>query len=253
MKRISLFVTVIFLSILCCCRKPTHETALVLSETEVSNGQPLIAKVINAPAGARFVWDLPAPVKQLSPDSSKAELIFDDFIDDYPDYGNHEIHVTIYLNADTQPYASYSAKVKVKPVDFKPTSSTSIVKPMTGDQLTLTPVFLRDSTLSFIEKTANSYNCLNAFITCNDSSVINGIIKTSCNGIVLPDVCEPANVQALGIWNTNAYYMDGTYPIEITFNSQVYRGSMTVTQNGHHQVFSWPYTTGVIIEPKVIQ
>jgi hypothetical protein len=224
----------------------------VLSKTEVSNGEPLTAKVINAPAGARFVWELPSPVKQLSPDSSKAELIFDDFIDDYPDYGIHEIRVTIYLNADTQPYASYSAKVKVKPVDFVPTSSTAIVKPMTGDDLTLKPVFLRDSTLSFIEKTANSYNCLNAFITCNNLSAINGIIKTSCNGIVLPDVCEPANVPALGIWNTNAYYIDGTYPIEITFNNQLYKGSMTVTQNGHHLVFNWPYTSGVIIEPKVI-
>jgi hypothetical protein len=68
----------------------------------------------------------------------------------------------------------------------------------------------------------------------------------------LRDACEPLNIPAESFWQTNAYFKDGIYPVEITLNNKVFKGSLTVSHYQNHYEFNWPYTEGVVIEPKVI-
>lgn len=78
MRYIKLIPIAVFLIMLSCCKKSAEETALVLSQTEVSEGEPFIAKVVHAPAGARFIWQIPfgVGIKQCSSDSSMVKLAF---------------------------------------------------------------------------------------------------------------------------------------------------------------------------------
>lgn len=125
---------------------------------------------------------------------------------------------------------------------------------LAGDQLTLKPViYSTDSSLNFIVQTKNSYSCLDSYILYNNASVTNSKVVTSFNGVWLRDACEPVNIPAVSFCQTHAYYKDGIYPVEITFNNKIYKGSLTVSHYQDHYEFNWPYTEGVIIEPKVLK
>ena len=253
MRYIKLISIVAFLIILSCCKKPTEETALVLSQTEVLRGEPLIAKVVHAPAGARFVWQIPygAGIKQFSSDSSMVKLVFSHL----SGYQHEEICVKVVTGPDTVDFISYCSEIKASDERFAPPASLpeTRVKSLAGDQLTLKPViYSTDSTLNFIIQTANSYSCFNSYVLYNNASVGNSVIATSFNGVWLRDPCEPLNIPAVSFCQTNAYYTDGTYPVEITFNNKVYKGSLTVSHYRQYYEFHWPYTEGVVIEPKVI-
>jgi hypothetical protein len=240
-----------FLIMLSCCKKPNEETALVLSQMEVSDGEPLIAKVVHAPAGARFIWQIPygAQMKQFSSDSSMVKLTLSHLF-----RNPHKICVKVVTGPDTVDFTTYCSEIKVREERFEPPASfpETSVKSLAGDQLTLKPAFLGDSTLSFIVQTANSYSCFNSHILYNNASVANSVITTSFNGVWLRDPCEPLNIPAVSFCQTNAYYTDGAYPVEITFNNKVYKGSLTVADYRRYYEFHWHYTEGVVIEPKVI-
>jgi hypothetical protein len=237
---------------LSCCKKPSEETALVLSQTEVSQGEPLIAKVVHAPAGARFIWQIPygAGMKQFSSDSSMVKLAFS-YVSGYP---HEKICVQVITGPDTVDFTNYCSEIKVSAEKFEPPASLpeSRVKSLAGDQLTLQPAFFGDSTLSFIVKTTNSYSCFNSYVLYNNASVKNSKIVTSFNGVWLRDACEPVNIPAVSFCQTRAYYKDGIYPVEITFNNKDYKGSLSVSGYQRYYEFHWPYTEGVVIEPKVI-
>lgn len=251
MRYIKLTSIIAFLIILACCKKPPEETELVLSQSEVLSGEPLIAKVIDAPAGARFIWQFPYGVgmKQFSSDSSMVKLAFSD-LSGYP---FKDICVKVVTGADTVDFTTYCSGIKVSAERFEPPASLpeTSVKSLVSDHLTLKPVFFGDSTLSFIVRTANSYSCFNAQILYNNASDTNSIV-ISFNGVWLRDPCEPLNIPAVSFCQTKIFYTDGTYPVEITFNNKVYQGSLTVSDYKGHFEFHWPYTEGVVIEPKVI-
>lgn len=251
MRYIKLIPIVAFLIILSCCKKSTEETALVLSQTEVSEGEPFIAKVVNAPADARFIWQIPygAGIRQFSSDSSMVKLAFF-HLGGYP---HEEICVKVVSGADTVDFTTYCSEIKLNAGRFEQPASLpeTSVKSLVGDQLTLKPIFFGDSSLSFIVQTANSYSCFNSQILYNNASVANSI-AFSFNGVWLRDPCEPLNIPAVSFCLTNVYYTDSTYPVEITFNNKVYKGSLTVSDYQGYFEFHWPYTEGVVIEPKVI-
>jgi hypothetical protein len=237
---------------LSCCKKPNEETALALSQTEVSDGEPLIAKVVHAPAGARFIWQIPygAQMKQFSSDSSMVKLTLSHLFRN-PD----KICVKVVTGSDTVDFTTYCSEIKVREKRFEPPASLpeTSVRSLAGDQLTLKPViYSSDSSLSFIVQTKNSYSCLNSYILYNNASVTNSKLVTSFNGVWLRDACEPINLPVVSFCQTNAYYKDGIYPVEITFNNKVYKGDLTVSGYQRYYEFHWPYTEGVVIEPKVI-
>jgi hypothetical protein len=252
MRYIKLASIITFLIILSCCRKPTEETALVLSQTEVSDGEPLIAKVVHAPAGARFIWQITdgAQMKQFSSDSSMVKLTLSHLF-----RNPYKICVKVVTGPDSTDATTYCSEIKVREERFEPPASLpeTSVRSLAGDQLTLKPVlYSADSSLDFIVQTKNSYSCLNSYILYNNASVKNSKIVTSFKGVWLRDACEPLNIPAVSFCQTHAYFKDGIYPVEITFNSIVYKGELTVSSYQQYYEFHWPYTEGVVIEPKVI-
>lgn len=237
---------------LSCCKKNTEETALVLSQTEVSFGEPLIAKVVHAPAGARFIWQIPygAGIQQFSSDTSMVKLVFSNLFG-YP----YKICVKVVTGTDTTDVTTYCSEIKVSDKWYEPPASLpdTRVKSLAGDQLTLKPViYATDSSLNFIVETKNAYSCFNSYILNNNASVTNSKVVTSFNGVWLRDACEPLNIPAVNFCHTNAYFEDGIYPVEIAFNNKVYKGSLSVSGYRRYYEFHWPYTEGVVFEPKVI-
>jgi hypothetical protein len=225
---------------------------LELSAEKIMVGEPLIAKVVNAPAGARFVWQLPnyAIVLQYSTDSSMVKLAFTQF----DIWAKSKICVKVNSGGNT---AGVSGLCKEFAGDNneKFAAPASIpankLKSMAGDQLTLRPYFNGDSTLTFIAGTSKNYGCLNSFILYDNASDVNKIAISFTN-VWLRDACTPVNLPAVSTCFTNAYYKDGIYPIEIALDKKVYKGILSVSKFQGLFEFNWPYTEGVTIEPKVI-
>ena len=253
MRYIRLASIVVFLIILSCCGKPRRATFLELSQTEISRGEPLTAQVFNFSMGGRLVWQFPHGariLKYYTPDSSQVNLIFSEL-----DNSTKLICVKVYEGSDTAIYTTYCKEIKVDSGRFAPPVPLpdNRVESLTGDQLTLQPViYPTDSTLNFIVNTKNNYSCLNSYIYYNNASVKNSVISISFNGVWLPYNCKPARIPAVSFCHTYGYYKDGTYPVEITFNNKVYKGSLSVSDYRRYYEFHWPYTEGVVFEPKVI-
>lgn len=225
---------------------------LELSAEKIMVGEPLIAKVVNAPAGAHFTWKFPdRAIVQYSTDSSMVKLAYTAF----DKWANNTICVLVNKSVDT---VTATGLCKTPGWDnnekFIPPASVpeNKIRSLAGDQLTLQPYFHGDSTLTFVVRTRANYTCFNSYILYD-----NGSNKTRMallfNYLWLRDACEPVNLPAVSICFTNASYKDGTYPIEIAFDKKVYKGTLTVSKFQRLFEFNWPYTEGVTIEPKVIR
>ena len=243
--------TAVLLIVLSYCTKPVNEMALELSETDISRGEPLIAKVANAPAGARFEWQFPyrANVLEFSADSSIVKLTFSDL-----GINSYDLCVKVYPGHDTAAITTFCSEVKTNAEKFEPPASIpdNQIKSLAGDRLTLQPVlYSTDSTLNFIVHTARNYTCLNSYLLYTNASTTSNI-TISFNGLWLRDACEPVNMPAVSFVHTYNYYKDGNYPVEINFDNKVYKGSLTVSKYQGRFEFNWPYTDGVLIDPKVV-
>jgi hypothetical protein len=100
--------------------------------------------------------------------------------------------------------------------------------------------------------TANNYDCLNSYLLYSSASTTSNV-TISFNGLWLRDACEPVNMPAVSFVHTYSYYKDGNYPVQINFDNKVYKGSLTVSNYQGRYEFNWPYTDGVLIDPKVIK
>jgi hypothetical protein len=244
---------IILLSIiLSCCHKPAEETSLELSQNVGLRGEPLIAKVVNASAGARFIWKFPdhARLLQFSEDSSLVKFTFSE-LDNY----TYTICVTVCSDADATTGSTFCKEIKADSGKFTPPASLpeSVVKSLAGDQLILQPVlYPTDSTMNFIVRTNKKYTCYNSYVLHNNTSLSNNNITMSFNGVWMRSNCEPANAAVISFSHTYCYYKDGNYPVEMTFNNKVYKGSLKVAGWRGYYEFNWPYTEGVVIEPKII-
>ena len=253
MRTIHGAVTILLIIFLSCCKKPATEMRLELSADKLSVGEPLIAKVVNAPAGAHFTWKFPdrAMVLQYSTDSSMVKLVYTAF----DKWANNRICVLVNKGVDTVTAVGL-CKEPGWDNNEKYTAPASIpankLKSLEGDQLTLRPYFHGDSTLTFVVSTSKNYSCLNSFILYNNASDVNKL-TLSFNNVWLRDACEPVNLPAISTCFTKAYWNDGTFPVEISFNNKLYKGNLVVSKYHTVYEFSWPYTEGVIIEPKVIR
>jgi hypothetical protein len=252
MRYLKPHATAVLIILLSCCTKPANEMALELSATDLSRGEPLIAKVTNAPAGARFEWQFPysAHVLEYSADSSKVKLTFSDL-----EVNSYDLCVKVHSGPDTGAITTFCNEIKTNAEKFEPPASLpdNSIKSLAGDRLTLQPVFYAtDSTLNFIVHTANNYTCLNSCLLYSNAST-NRNITISFNGLWLRDACEPVNMPAVSFVHTYSYYKDGNYPVQINFDNKVYNGSLTVSKYQGRYEFNWPYTDGVLIDPKVVE
>ena len=225
-----------------------------LSQTEISRGEPLTAQVFNFPMDARLEWQFPVNARVLkyyTSSSNQVNLTFSEL-----ENSTKLICVKVYEGPDTATYSTYCKEIKVNNERFAPPASLpeDRVKSLAGDLLTLRPViYPTDSSLNFIVETKNYYSCLNSYVFYNNASVKNSVISISFNGLWLPYSCKPALISAVSLCQTYSYYKDGNYPVEITFNNKVYKGSLTVSKYQSKYEFNWPYTEGIVIEPKVLE
>jgi hypothetical protein len=242
-------IVVVLMIILSCSKKAAKEPLLILSKDELALEEPLIAKVVDAPAGARYEWQIPhgVPVLQYAKDSSMIKLAFVRAID-----ARDPICVRVFSGSDTL----YTAckNVEVDNVKFRQDSldGSKAHQLTAGDQITLQPViYATDSSLNFILKTSKNYSCLNSYLY-SDISFVNNNIGMSLGWVWFSNNCEPVNMPVVSYSSTYHYYRDGTYPIKIYYDNKYYTGSLTVSKYQGKFEFNWPYTTGVLIEPKVL-
>jgi hypothetical protein len=239
----STLIAIVLIIILSCCKKPAKDTFLVLSKEEISLEEPLIAKVVDAPAGARYEWQIPygVPVLQYAKDSSMVKLAFARAID-----AMDPICVKVFSGSDT--VYTDCRNVHVDTATFNPDANgNSVHEIIAGDQLTIQPIlYSTDSSLGFIMKTSKSYSCLNSYILNNGSSTYNSVFL-SFGDVWFSKDCEPVNMPVTSYYTTHHYYRDGTYPFSIYFDNKLYTGSFTVSKFQGKFEFNWPYTTVVLI------
>jgi hypothetical protein len=232
------------------CRKPDapSDPRLVLSETTVLRGEIVTATVTGVPAGATLSWEFPyGCVPNAQPDSSKVSLF-------HTEPGEYQLKV--HLNKNGKTIASFSSPIQVKQHYY--VSDSTLVNHFfpAGEELALTPTIgTADSSLTFIIHTTSKKYVLNTYIVTRDWSVFNQKIKFSLIGLQMKQNNEPPKLRSASAHFTGQWYEDGTYPIEIYFNKQVYKGIYKVSNyrktNEKHE-FVWPYSSGLVFVKNTI-
>lgn len=242
-------IVVVLIIILSCCKKSAKGPHLVLSKDKLALEEPLIAKVIDAPAGARYEWEMPygVPILQYAKDSSMVKLAFVRTID-----ASDPICVKVFSGSDTVYTDCKTVEVNSKRFNQDTLDGSKAHQLTPGDQIIVQPViYATDSSLNFILKTSKNYSCLNSYLY-SDITFENLGIGMSFRWVWFSNDCEPVNMPVASYTSTYHYYRDGTYPITIHYDNKNYSGSLTVSKYQSRFEFNWPYTTGVLIEPKVL-
>jgi hypothetical protein len=184
---------------------------------------------------------------QYAKDSGMVKLAFARVID-----ASDPICVKVFEGSDT--IYTDCKRVKVDSGTFDPDAlhGNSVREIIAGDQLTIQPViYSTDSSLGFIAKTSKNYSCLNSYMVNSGSSTSNSV-SLSFRDVWFGNNCEPVNMPVTSFYSMHHYYWDGIYPISIYFDNKLYTGSFTVSKYQSKFEFNWPYTTGVLIDPKVL-
>lgn len=120
------------------------------------------------------------------------------------------------------------------------------VASLTGDQITMRPV--SDSGgLAFFSITKNKYECRNNYLLYTQRADTG--FNVSFTGVQIPGDCFGGKARSRA-FIFDRTYRPGTYPVKVQLNGINYQGSVRVTATEY--IFTWPYTTGVIISPKRI-
>ncbi|HEX6431486.1 MAG TPA: hypothetical protein VF008_27535 [Niastella sp.] len=202
-----------------------HKTGAALT------GEMVTAEVINAPAGASFNW--------YSSNESIVGDVNDNWSKIYLDRGafdNYTVYARVYPTRDSGYHITLSKSIAVKRDHFTFPASlpANEVTNMEGDQLKLQPVFMPDGSLSFSFFSLNKYNCFISYIVPENVNISNGNISATFNKVWSPGNCQSKATKAWGKLFTNHTYQDGFYTIDLTFNNQLYQGSLTVSNNGNN-------------------
>jgi hypothetical protein len=223
MKPYTHLIGVFTLTGLLSCQKDVDktDTDLIISAPSVKAGELVTAKVVNPLPGTTYKWLLPGPTDvDTTSDDTKRRLFYT-----WP--GSDSIMVTLYQN--NTPYASFAKAIHIKADRFTLPNNLSpnALQPITG-RLFLTPFFMPDSSLAFITKTDNGYDCINQYVVARNTS-FGTTITASFGEIWQVGACEPGKTRVSGILFTNTYYNDGLWPIAITFKGKPYYGVLKVS------------------------
>lgn len=221
--------------------KTTTDTDLIISAPSVKAGELVVAKVVNPLPGTTYKWHISGSTDvDTTHDDTKRRLFYT-----WP--GSDSIMVTLYQN-DT-PYASFGKAIYIKKERFAlpQNLSPNALQSITG-RLFLTPFFMPDSSLAFITKTDNGYQCINQYVVARNTR-FGTTITASFGEIWQAGACEPGETRTSGILFTNTYYKDGTWPIAITFRGKSYNGTLKVSGYQSKFEFIWPINNEVYIQP----
>ncbi len=173
-------------------------------------------------------------------------------IDSIPFTGNDTTH---YAPKDSAFYPTY-----VPPVDstnYHNGYGDTAVAFFTNDQINITPSLIDTGVITsgilLQASTSKQYPSTAATLvsTLGYDSTSGFGFNLNYQGVLLPSGTTSAGISTVA--NTANYlstWQDGKYSLRIVSNNITYTGS--VTKTGNTYTFTWPYTSGVVISPKVL-
>jgi hypothetical protein len=244
-KNILIMVVSILLIGFVSCKKDQNEASQANLDasktTKIKKGEPVSFKLNEAPDGSNVTWSVtPSTDVKINSNGNTASILFSNA-------GSFTIN------------ASYgtlkgNATVSVQDSIYNPGSgdpSTNV--PLTGDQIFVT-VSKADSMglsgLVFKFVTGKKYKCLNNTLLF-DNTFSGQDLKIDFKSVFIPSsaYCSAGEDYASSV--TSWYPIEaGSHSFSAVLDGKTYTGSFV--KSGSTYTFTWPYTTGVIITPLVI-
>jgi hypothetical protein len=227
------------------CNKDKNEPALsgvnASKTSNIKKGEPVDFKFSQAPEGGTVQWTV-APFNdvQINASGNTASILF-------TNAGSYNVSAT---------FGKVRGSTNVSVLDsiYNPGGGgTPTYEPLTGDQVFIT-VSRMDSMgisgLDFRYITEKKYQCLNhTLLFDNNFSGQNLQVVFRSVMIPSPEYCTSGEDYASG---GTAWYpiAEGSHGFEVILDGKTYTGSFV--KNGGTYTFTWPYTSGVMITPLVI-
>jgi hypothetical protein len=228
-----------------------NSSILTVSKSVVEKGEPLLASTTKSDLNAIIRWQVhPAINTVVLPSDNKAAIFM-------TNPGKYQLTANYFLPSDTTiAYDSSNSTITVNDSTYTPppVAAGYDTASLAGDQITLIPAFSQDSGLVIIAKTTNLYNCY-PYITAYGWT--QGGINSSLDFDFRSAEVVEGKADCAGIKNTAFAFMptnlsaNGVYTINANFNGVNYQGSVTVTDTQY--IFTWSYTSGIIISPLQIR
>jgi hypothetical protein len=209
--------------------------------SDIKKGEPVNFTFSQAPSESSVQWSVtPDDNVQVTASGNSASILFSNA-------GSYSV------NAD---YGILRGSVNVIVEDsiYNPGGGGDpIYEPLTGDQIFIT-VTRYDSMglsgLDFRYITEKKYNCLNHTLLY-DNEFIGQDLKVIFNSVLIPseEFCQEGEDYATG---GTAWYPvdDGNHGFEVVLDGITYTGSFVKSGSAYN--FTWPYTSGVILTPPII-
>lgn len=229
--------TSILLTVISCGKETTRkDIEFTLSKNEVQMGEIVTAKISTT---GLVIWLNEEGREQAfkSSDGSKCNIL-------YWEAGTHTVRVGIDLDLDKDmtpdTILSKTISVKQEYYELPVTPPANTLTLLTGDNLQIRPVFNSyDSTMHLYIGTFNEYNDQSPYLYITDTSFDNNTIKATIKQAWLPGKSDQKAIKAQALLHTGRGYRDGEYEIQITFNDQLYKGKLKVTNFRQKYFFTW--------------
>lgn len=216
---------------------------LTATKSEVKINEPDTLVAVDAKATDNISWIVtPGGANSISTNKNAAAIKF-------TQAGTYNVKASI-NGVNTE-----SLTIKVNSSVYTPPAGSTTL-PLTGDQMSITPGLYKsvysDSTYIYFNfQTTNTY-CVTDRLNFT-GSVDAGNYQLAFNNITEFGTCTGSTSTLHGGLNfkqSAALLANGTYPLNISLNGTTYTGSIVVTSATI--TFNWTYTSGVVINPKII-
>lgn len=208
------------------------EPALIVSDSAAEAGEIIRASIVNARPGTVTSWKICHPIYfDTTKDGLQGQIMYLSELRD-------TIQVTLSVNQ--VPYAVLTQPMQSILKRFDPGLAVPLVPAGATDILTVRPIVNpNDSTLAFLFYGRQDEHCANTYIRITPGN-LDGKIQASVNGKWVTGSCDRGPFAPLGVFFTNKYYLDGTWPLELSVNGATYSGSLKVSQHQTRFEFTWP-------------
>lgn len=238
------------------CNKETSKSSgqaqpqsLTLSQESVKIGQPLIASLPSGVSASNVRWSISSSdsIAQVRADSGRATFLF-------LKGGNYRIFAS--FGKDSSRRDSCSGTIHVSDSVYTPppppTGPHYDTIPVPHDTLTISPASFGDS-LMLMAQGSRRIGCSPYFLYSLSTNVNSGI-SLGFDSIVFDGAggCASPSPAAAYFWlkDNMRNWPNGAYPFSVSYAGATYTGSLTLTSAEY--IFTWNYTSGVIIYPKRI-
>jgi hypothetical protein len=236
-KKVFIYCLAAMLALAACKKEASQDGIASLSSSKMSaikKGEPVVF-TLNGATGSTVDWSVtPDSSAVVNPSGNSAAVSF----------GQHGSYLVTGISGNMID----SIRVEVDTAVFNGNPGTIYtLQSITGDGLEITPYSVDSgavSNLMFTIVTKNNFNCLNSFISI-ENSVINGGYQLNVDGVNVPEGVNCSSGQTHAMGSAFIYPAEGgTQIFSVVVNGNTYLGSFV--RNGTGFSFTWPYTSGVI-------